>query len=92
MGNNKLTRLHLYWSPLMVLEKFCRITVMTLKRFCLLWNNLHITNNLERPSVRTNFTKCFLCWIVFVVDAKLEVEQHVAVDEQMISFKGRHSC
>jgi hypothetical protein len=23
---------------------------------------------------------------------ELEVEQHVAVDEQVISFKGRHSC
>jgi hypothetical protein len=71
MGINKLPRLHLNWSPLMRLEKFCRSTVMTLKRFCQLRNNLHITNNLQRPSeCGTNFTKCVFCWILFIVDAK----------------------
>jgi hypothetical protein len=50
MGINKLPRLHLYWSLLLGLEKFYRSTVMRLKRFCQLQNNLHITSNLERPS------------------------------------------
>jgi hypothetical protein len=83
LGINKRPRLHFYWSPLMVLEKFCCSTVMTLKRFCQLWNNLHITNNLERPSeCKENFYK-----VLPLLDCirrrcqVLEVEQHVAVDD-----------
>jgi hypothetical protein len=82
------------WSPLMGLEKFCHSTMMMLKRFCQLRNNLHITNNLEGPSeCQDKFYK-----VRSLLDCinrrcqELEVKQHVAVDEQMIIFKGRHSC
>jgi hypothetical protein len=47
----QLFGLHMYMEinklPLMGLD---RSTVITLKRLCQLRNNLHITNNLERPS------------------------------------------
>jgi hypothetical protein len=78
----------------MGLEKFCHSTVMTLKRFCQLRNNLHITNNLEGPSeCQDKFYKVHsLLDCINRRYQELEVEQQVAVDEQMIVFKGRHSC
>jgi hypothetical protein len=94
MGINKLPRLHLYWFSLMGLKKFCRSTVTMLKRFCQLQNNLHITNNLEHPSERQDkfYKVCPLLDCIRRRCQELEVEQHVAVDEQMILFTGRHSC
>jgi hypothetical protein len=93
MGCNKLPRLHLYWCPKMGLEKFHRSTVIGRRRFCQLRNNLHIVNNLERPSdCKDKFYK-----VRPLLDSirrrcqQLSVEQNVAVDEQMIPFKGRHS-
>jgi Transposase IS4 len=94
MGCNKLPRLQLYWSPLMGLQKFSHSSIMNLKRFCQLRNNLHLVNNLERPSdCNDKFFK-----VRPLLDAirnrcrELAVEECVAVDEQMIPFKGRHSC
>jgi hypothetical protein len=78
----------------MGLDKFCHCTVMTLKPLGQLQNNLHFTNNLERPSeCQDKFYK-----VRSLLDCirrrcqEHEVEQHVAVDEHMILFKGRHSC
>jgi hypothetical protein len=53
-------------------------------------NNLHIINNLERPSERqVKFYKVRpLLHCIRRRCQELEVEQHVAVDKQMI--KGRH--
>jgi hypothetical protein len=50
MSCNELPRLHLYWSSRMELEKFQRSTVIGTRRFCTLRKNLHIVNNLVRPS------------------------------------------
>jgi hypothetical protein len=78
----------------MGLEKFCRSTVMTLKRLCQLRNNLHITNNLERSSeCQDQFYKVLsLLDCIPRLFQEHEVEQHIVVDEHMIPFKGLHSC
>jgi Transposase IS4 len=94
MGCNKLPRLRLYWSPLMGLGKFNHSSIMTQKRFCQLRNNLHLVNNLERPSdCKDKFFKVRpLLDTIRNRCRELAVEECVAVDEQMIPFKGRHSC
>lgn len=89
MGYIKLPRVSMYWSALVNLEIFK--SNMTCDRFFQLRNNLHIVNNLEKPTDGTDkFYK-----VRPVLNAirdhllKLEVEETVSVDEQMIPFKGR---
>jgi hypothetical protein len=88
MGCNKLPRLRLYWSPLMGLEKFSHFSIMTLKRFSQLRNNLHLVNNLERPSECTDkfFKVRPLLNAIRNRCRELPVEECVAVDEQMIPY------
>jgi hypothetical protein len=78
----------------MGLEKFSHFSTMTLKRFSQLRNTLHLVNNLERLSECTDkFLKVRpLLNAIRNRCRELPVEECVAVDDQMISFKGKHSC
>lgn len=88
MGYIKLPRVKMYWSAEMNLQTFK--TTMTCDRFFQLRNNLHIVNNLERP------TDCEdkLFKVRPLLDAirnrllQFDIGEDVAIDEQIIPFKG----
>jgi hypothetical protein len=93
MGCKKLPMLHFYWSPRLGPEKFQRITVIGRRCFCQLRNNLHIVNNPERPSACKHkiYKARPLLDCIRSRCQQLSVEQNIAIDEQMIPFKGMHS-
>lgn len=89
MGWIKLPRVSMYWSRLLDLKTFKES--MTSERFFQLRTNLHIVNNLEKPS--NNNDKFYKVRPVLIAVRnhllKFEVEEIVSVDEQMIPMKNR---
>lgn len=91
-GTLKFPRIHMYWDRALKVNVFQEN--MSRYRFFELRTNLHIVNNLEKPS--ENKDKFFKVRPIYTAIRKrcneLPVEENVCVDEGIIPFTGKLSA